>query len=71
MPRVAATALAAVALNLLSSFLHRVAVAGEEGLRSVLELLRTEVLRDLMLCGRAPPAEVERSLVVLAAGPNG
>ena len=46
------------------------AVAGEEGVRSVLELLRTEVLRDLTLCGQTSPAEVERSLVALPAWPN-
>jgi 4-hydroxymandelate oxidase len=42
------------------------AVAGEEGVRSVLELLRTELLRDLTLCGVASPAEMERSLVTLS-----
>lgn len=43
------------------------AVGGEEGVRHVMELLRGELLRDLMLCGYASPAEVERSLVVSAA----
>jgi len=46
------------------------AVAGEEGVRSVLELLRTEVLRDLTLCGQTSPTEVDRSLVALPAWPN-
>jgi len=46
------------------------AVAGEEGVRSVLELLRTELLRDLIFCGQALPASVERSLVALAEAPN-
>ena len=36
---------------------------GEDGVRRVLELLRTELLRDLMLCGYSCPAEVERALV--------
>jgi 4-hydroxymandelate oxidase len=40
------------------------ALGGEEGVFQVLELLRTELLRDLMLCGRASPADVDRSLVV-------
>jgi 4-hydroxymandelate oxidase len=43
------------------------AVGGEEGVRSVLELLRTELLRDLMLCGLGSPADVSGSLVVRAA----
>jgi 4-hydroxymandelate oxidase len=40
------------------------AVGGEDGVRHVLELLRTELLRDLMLCGCASPTEVERSLII-------
>jgi hypothetical protein len=39
-------------------------------MRSVLELLRTEVLRDLTLCGQASPGEVDRSLVALPVEPN-
>ena len=42
------------------------AVAGEDGVRHVFDLLRTDLLRDLMLCGYASPAEVDRSLVVPA-----
>jgi 4-hydroxymandelate oxidase len=45
-------------------------VGGEEGVRAVLELLRTELLRDLTFCGLGSPAEVKRSLVVPAATPN-
>jgi 4-hydroxymandelate oxidase len=43
------------------------AVGGEEGARSVLELVRAELLRDLTLCGLGSPAEVKRSLIVPAA----
>jgi len=44
------------------------ALGGEDGVRHVLELLRTELLRDLMLCGHASPAEVERSLIIPTPG---
>ena len=40
------------------------AVADEAGVRHVLELLRAELALDLMLCGLAIPAEVDRSLLV-------
>jgi 4-hydroxymandelate oxidase len=40
------------------------AVGGEAGVRQVLELLRAELARDLLLCGVASPAEVDRSLLV-------
>ena len=40
------------------------AVDGEAGVRHVLELLRAELALDLMLCGVASPAEVNRSLIV-------
>jgi 4-hydroxymandelate oxidase len=40
------------------------AVGGEAGVRHVLELLRAELALDLMLCGVASPAEVNRSLIV-------
>ena len=40
------------------------AVAGEAGIRHVLELLRAEIALDLMLCGLASPADVGRELVV-------
>jgi 4-hydroxymandelate oxidase len=45
------------------------AVDGEAGVRHVLELLRAELALDLMLCGTASPAEVNRSLLVPADGP--
>ena len=48
------------------------AIDGEAGVRHVLELLRAELALDLMLCGVASPAEVDRSLLVLAGmGVNG
>jgi 4-hydroxymandelate oxidase len=45
------------------------AVAGEAGVRHVLELLRAELTLDLMLCGTASSAEVNRSLLVPADTP--
>jgi 4-hydroxymandelate oxidase len=42
------------------------AVDGEAGVRHVLELLRAELARDLMLCGLASPGEIDRSLIVPA-----
>jgi 4-hydroxymandelate oxidase len=40
------------------------AVGGEAGVRHVLELLRAELALDLLLCGLANPAGVDRSLIV-------
>ena len=40
------------------------AVGGASGVRHVLELLPAELALDLMLCGLASPAEVDRSLLV-------
>jgi len=62
-----ALALGARAVLIGRPFVWGLAIGGEEGARAVLELLRTELLRDLMLCGLASPAEVSRSLVVPAA----
>jgi 4-hydroxymandelate oxidase len=45
------------------------AVGGGEGVRQVLELLRAELALDLMLCGLASPAEVDRALLVPAGVP--
>lgn len=42
------------------------AVGGEAGVRHVLELLRAELVLDLMLCGLASPLEVDGSLIVPA-----
>lgn len=59
-----ALALGARAVLLGRPFLWGLAVDGEEGVLRVLELLRAELARDLMLSGRAGVAEVDRSLVV-------
>ena len=40
------------------------AVDGEAGVRHVLELLRAELARDLLLCGRGSPRDVDRALLV-------
>jgi 4-hydroxymandelate oxidase len=45
------------------------AVGGEAGVRHVLELLQTELARDLLLCGLASPVEADRSFVVRAEVP--
>jgi 4-hydroxymandelate oxidase len=39
------------------------AIDGEAGVRHILELLRAELALDLMLCGVASPAQVDRSLL--------
>jgi 4-hydroxymandelate oxidase len=44
------------------------AVGGEAGVRQVLELLQTELERDLTLCGLANVGEVTRDLIVPAPG---
>lgn len=44
------------------------AVDDEDGVCHVLDLLRTDLLRDLMLCGCPSPAEVQRALVVPVPG---
>jgi 4-hydroxymandelate oxidase len=42
------------------------AVAGEPGVRHVLELLRAELERALVLCGCDSPAQADRDLLHLA-----
>ena len=59
-------ALGARAVLLGRPYLWGLAADGETGVRRVLELLRAEIARDLLLCGCASPAEVERSLLVRA-----
>jgi 4-hydroxymandelate oxidase len=61
-----ALALGARAVLLGRPYLWGLAVDGEAGVRRVLELLREEIARDLLLCGCAGPAEVERSLLARA-----
>jgi 4-hydroxymandelate oxidase len=46
-------------------------LGGEAGVRHVLDLLRAELALDLMLCGLASPAEVDRSLLVPAGAISG
>ncbi|MFN8590364.1 MAG: alpha-hydroxy acid oxidase [Thermomicrobiales bacterium] len=59
-----ALALGARAVMIGRSVHWGLAVGGEAGVRHVLELLRSEVERDLLLCGAGSPAEVDRALVV-------
>ena len=61
-----ALALGARAVMIARPLAWGLALDGEEGVRRVLELLRTELLRDLMLCGYSCPAEVDRALVAPA-----
>ena len=42
------------------------AVAGEAGVRQVLEMLRAELERALALCGCDSPAQADRDLLHLA-----
>jgi 4-hydroxymandelate oxidase len=65
-----ALALAARAVLLGRPILWGLAVGGEAGVCHVLELLRAELARDLLLCGLASPAEVDRSLLVPADARN-
>ena len=46
------------------------AVGGAAGVHHVLELLRAELARDLLLCGVAAPCDVDRSLLVPSHAPN-
>jgi isopentenyl diphosphate isomerase/L-lactate dehydrogenase-like FMN-dependent dehydrogenase len=63
-----ALALGARAVMLGRPFLWGLAVAGEEGVFDVLELLRAELARNLLLGGRGSIQDVDRSFVV-PAGP--
>jgi 4-hydroxymandelate oxidase len=59
-----AIALGARAVLIGRPFLWGLAVAGEDGAREVLDLLASEIARDLVLCGCASLEEVGRGLVV-------
>jgi 4-hydroxymandelate oxidase len=59
-----AIALGARAVLIGRPFLWGLAVAGEDGAREVLDLLASEIARDLVLCGCASLDEVGRGLVV-------
>ena len=63
-----ALALGARAIFLGRPFLWGLAVAGEDGVVDVLELLRQELARDMMLGGRGSVQEVDSSFIV-PAGP--
>ena len=59
-----ALALGARAVMIARPIAWGLAVDGEDGVCHVLDLLRADLLRDLMLCGCSSPAEVQRALVV-------
>jgi 4-hydroxymandelate oxidase len=63
-----ALALGARAVMIARPLAWGLAVDGEDGVCHVLDLLRTDLLRDLMLCGCPSPAEVQRALVVPVPG---
>jgi 4-hydroxymandelate oxidase len=63
-----ALALGARAVMIARPLAWGLAVDGEDGVHQVLDLLRTDLLRDLLLCGCPSPADVDRSLVVPAGG---
>ncbi|HWE63379.1 MAG TPA: alpha-hydroxy acid oxidase [Chloroflexota bacterium] len=65
-----ALALGARAVLLGRPFLWGLAAGGEDGVLAVLELLRDELARDLLLGGRPSVADVDRSFIV-PAGPLG
>jgi 4-hydroxymandelate oxidase len=63
---VKACALGATAVGIGRPVLWGLAVAGEAGVRHVLELLRAELERALVLCGCASPAQAGRELLGVA-----
>jgi 4-hydroxymandelate oxidase len=63
-----ALALGARAVLLGRPFLWGLAVGGEDGVFDVLELLRQEIARDMLLSGRGTITEIDHSLIV-PAGP--
>lgn len=63
-----ALALGARAVLIGRPVLWGLAVGGEAGVRHVLELLRTELALDLLLCGLVSPADVDHHLLVPADG---
>jgi 4-hydroxymandelate oxidase len=60
---VKACALGATAVGIGRPVLWGLAVAGEPGVRGVLELLRAESERALVLCGCDSPAQADRDLL--------
>jgi 4-hydroxymandelate oxidase len=63
-----ALALGARAVMMARPLAWGLAIDGDDGVRHVLDLLRTDLLRDLALCGCSSPAEVQRALVVPTPG---
>jgi 4-hydroxymandelate oxidase len=63
---VKALALGATAVGIGRPVLWGLAVAGEAGVRHVLELLRAELERALVLCGCEAPGQADRDLVHVA-----
>jgi isopentenyl diphosphate isomerase/L-lactate dehydrogenase-like FMN-dependent dehydrogenase len=61
-----ALALGARAVLIGRPVLWGLATNGEAGAEHVLEQLRAELARDLLLCGQASPADVDRSLLASA-----
>jgi 4-hydroxymandelate oxidase len=64
-----ALALGARAVLIGRPTLWGLALHGEAGVGHVLELLRAELARDLLLCGLPSPAEVNRSLLAATKPP--
>ena len=63
---VKALALGASAVAIGRPAIWGLALAGEEGVAAVLEMLRSELDRALALCGAASPADLSRDLVLLS-----
>jgi 4-hydroxymandelate oxidase len=63
-----ALALGANAVGIGRPVLWGLAVDGEAGARQVLEMLRSELERALMMCGCSSPLDVTRELVQVRAG---
>ena len=63
---ITALALGAKAVFIGRSYLYGLAVAGEQGVKDVIELLRAEIARDLILMGCPASRELDRSWVILA-----
>ena len=63
---VKACALGAIAVGIGRPVLWGLAVDGEAGVRHVLELLRDELERALVLCGCDSPAQADRDLLHVA-----
>jgi L-lactate dehydrogenase (cytochrome)/(S)-mandelate dehydrogenase len=63
-----ALALGAKAVFVGRPYVHALAVAGEAGVRHVLDIFRQELARDLVLMGCPSVAAIDRSWVIPAAG---